>query len=164
MDFIIPTACRRESAGKTGSTKASKDTGHWPVLPDKRCRSRSTISRCITFVTQFGHYEQKLSTLQSPTLTYSEERGRYGDVKRIPLSLSLPVWSAYALHCAVLTSTGPGFAASSSVYTSLIPPALLDLPRSILDCLGNMDCRNLFDTGQIGNSAGQAEDTMIAAR
>ncbi len=122
MDFIIPTACRRESAGKTGSTKASKDTGHWPVLPDKRCRSRSTISRCITFVTQFGHYEQKLSTLQSPTLTYSEERGRYGDVKRIPLSLSLPVWSAYALHCAVLTSTGPGFAASSSVYTSLIPP------------------------------------------
>lgn len=109
VDFIIPTACRRESAGKTGSTKASKDTGHWPVLPDKRCRSRSTVSRCITFVTQFGHYEQKLSTLQSPTITYSEERGRYGDVKRIPLSLSLPVWSVYALHCAVLTSTGPGF-------------------------------------------------------
>jgi hypothetical protein len=26
-------------------------------------------------------------------------------------------------------------------------PSLLDLPWSILDCLSNMDCRNLFDTG-----------------
>jgi hypothetical protein len=51
------------------------------------------------------------------------------------------------MHCIALFSLQRGQVFRFLTYVHIAHPPLLDLPRSILDCLSNMDCRNLFDTG-----------------
>lgn len=50
-------------------------------------------------------------------------------------------------HCIALFSLRQGQVFRFLTYVHIAHPPLLDLPWSILDCLSNMDCRNLFDTG-----------------